>query len=297
MSIHIIDDHHLGRPHIIGTYLLLGDEPALVDPGPSVTLPTLEAGLAEHGLRFDDIRAILLTHIHLDHAGATGVLVDRYPHLRVYVHQRGAPHLIAPERLLSSATRLYGDLMDVLWGPILPIPEQAITTLAGGETIRLGNRSLRVFDTPGHASHHVSYLDEESGAVFVGDVAGVHLPGTRQARPATPPPDIDLEAWASSLDTILSLAPTALLLTHFGPVSDPSAHIADFRARLAAWAETVRTGLASGADEPTQIAQLAAVADADLDPSDAELAASYRQAAAIEQSWQGLARYWRKRTA
>jgi glyoxylase-like metal-dependent hydrolase (beta-lactamase superfamily II) len=150
----LIDLLHLGRPHIIGAYLLLGDLPALIDPGPASTLDNLEAGLAAHGLALADIQIILLTHIHLDHAGATGSLLRSYPHIRVYVHQRGAPHLTAPEKLIQSAARLYGDTMGRLWGPILPVPEAAIGTLAGGETLRAGGRTLRVDDPPGPASHH-----------------------------------------------------------------------------------------------------------------------------------------------
>ncbi len=144
----LIDLLHLGRPHVIGTYLLLGDQPALIDPGPASTLDTIEAGLAMHGLALADIQTILLTHIHLDHAGATGTLLRRYPHIRVYVHMRGAPHLVAPEKLIHSATRLYGDAMQRLWGPIRPVPEQAINVLSGGETLRIGGAAVR----PGSAT-------------------------------------------------------------------------------------------------------------------------------------------------
>lgn len=296
-NLHLIDDLFLGRSHLIGTYVLLGNEPALVDPGPASTLANLEAGLAAHGLAFDDVHALLLTHIHLDHAGATGTLVARYPHLRVYVHQIGAPHMIAPERLIHSAARLYGDEMDRLWGEICPVPEDNIIALNGSEeTIRLGGRVLRVYYTPGHASHHVTYFDEAGGAAFVGDVTGVRLPGTPHARPATPPPDIDLEAWRESLDALRAVDPRLLLFTHFGSVHEPAEHIEDFRARLLRWAETVREGLASGEDEPAQIARLQALAEEELGETvPAEMQESYQLTTPIEQSWQGLARYWRKR--
>lgn len=295
-DIRLVDDLHLGRPHVIATYVLLGDQPALVDPGPGSTLPSLEAGLTSYGLTIGDLRAVLLTHIHLDHAGATGLLVARNPHLRVYVHRRGAPHVIAPERLVRSAARLYGDEMERLWGEIRPVPEANITVLEGGETVRLNGRTIRAFYTPGHASHHVIYFEEATGAAFVGDTAGVRMPGSTYTRPPTPPPDIDIEAWQRSLDTLRSLEPCLLLLTHFGPVAAPADHIEEYRARLLRWTETVRQGLMSGADEATQIARLQALADKELgEITTAEAYEDYRQAAAVEQSWHGLARYWRKR--
>lgn len=292
----LIDLLHLGRPHVIGTYLLLGEQPALIDPGPASTLDALEAGMAAYGLSLVDIQSILLTHIHLDHAGATGTLLRRYPHLRVYVHARGAPHLVAPEKLINSATRLYGDAMQRLWGPILPVPEQAINLLAGGETLRIGARALQVYDAPGHASHHVIYFDEGSGAAWVGDTGGVCRPGAVVARPATPPPDIDIEAWGRSLDMLRALDPSALLLTHFGPVYQPATYIEDYRAALLHWAEIVRVGMASGADEAAQIAQLNQLAQTSLGPAaSAEDATLYEQSSSTTLSWQGLARYWRKR--
>jgi glyoxylase-like metal-dependent hydrolase (beta-lactamase superfamily II) len=295
-DLRMIDDTHLGRPHVIATYLLLGDTPAVVDPGPASTLDTLSAGLGAFGLALGDLRAILLTHIHLDHAGATGELVRRYPHLRVYVHQRGARHLAAPEKLINSATRLYGDQMERLWGPIVPVPEQNISTLVGGETLQIGQRALRVFDAPGHASHHVAYFDEGNGAAFVGDTGGVCISDRMIPRAATPPPDIDVEAWMGTLDLLESLAPQALLLTHFGPAYEPAAYLDDYRATLRRWAEAVRVGLASGADEATQIERLRDVARADMgaDVSASDIAL-FEQASSVELNYYGLARYWRKR--
>jgi len=292
----LIDLLHLGRPHVIGTYLLLGDQPALIDPGPASTLDTIEAGLAMHGLALADIQTILLTHIHLDHAGATGTLLRRYPHIRVYVHMRGAPHLVAPEKLIHSATRLYGDAMQRLWGPIRPVPEQAINVLSGGETLRIGGRALYVYEARGHANHHVIYFDKRSGAAWIGDTGGVCRPGAAVARPATPPPDIDIEAWQRSLDMLRALDPSVLLLTHFGPAYQPSAYIEDYRAALLHWANTVRIGLSSGADEAAQIAQLDQLAQTSLGPAISdEDATLYEQASSTALSWQGLARYWRKR--
>lgn len=292
----LVDDLHLGRPHVIGTYVLLGDEPALVDPGPASALPGLEAGLASLGLALGDIRALLLTHIHLDHAGATGTLVARNPRLRVYVHQRGAPHLVDPARLLGSATRLYGDQMEYLWGEFRAVPADNVAALSGGETLRLGGRALQVYDAPGHASHHLVYFEPASGLAFVGDSAGVYIPGRPASRPATPPPDIDLEQWQRTLDMLRALDPRMLLATHFGPLGAPREYIEDYRARLLTWAELVRAGLASGLSEPEQVARLRAYAESELGPdASPEEIATYEQANPLEPCWQGLARYWRKR--
>jgi glyoxylase-like metal-dependent hydrolase (beta-lactamase superfamily II) len=288
-----IDHLHLGRPHVIATYVLLGDAPALVDPGPASTLPTLEAGMARHGLGLNDLQAILLTHIHLDHAGATGSILQRNPHIQVYVHERGAPHMINPERLMSSALRLYGDRMDELWGLMVPIPAEAVTTLKGGEELRIGKRSLRVYDAPGHAKHHVIYLDEPTGTAFVGDNAGIRRPGHSYVRPATPPPDINLEQWDATLDLLAQLGPTALALTHFGIHTDVSAHIAQYRERLHAWAAIVREGLHSDKSEAEQIATLRAYADAEVGES-AEQRDLYQRGSSAELGWHGLARYWQK---
>lgn len=294
-TIALIDDMHLGRPNVVGTYVLLGDKPAIVDPGPASVIPNLEAGLKRLRMTFGDLDAIVLSHIHLDHAGATGSLVRYFPHLKVYVHHRGAPHLIAPDKLLRSATRIYGGQMDYLWGEFLPVPADNIVTLGGGETIQLAERKLRVFDAPGHASHHLLYLDESTGAALVGDTTGLRLPGFTYVRPATPPPDVDLAAWRRTLDTLLSLGPRMLLLTHFGPAHDPERHIAEMWQHTLQWAETVRASLARGEDESAAALRLAEVAEAELGADVPSVAREqYAQAGAVEMSWHGLARYWRK---
>jgi glyoxylase-like metal-dependent hydrolase (beta-lactamase superfamily II) len=293
---HLIDLLHLGDPQIIGAYLLLGDQPALIDPGPASTLDALEAGLAEHSLALGDIQTILLTHIHLDHAGATGALLQRYPAMRVYVHERGAPHLVAPERLVRSAARLYGADMDRLWGPILPVPEAAISVLAGGETLQLGRRALQVYDAPGHAAHHLIYFDPASRAAWIGDSGGVCRPSVPVARPATPPPEVDIEGWQRTLDVLRALDPSVLLLTHFGPAYQPAAYIEDYRAALLLWAAIVQEGLASGEDQGAQIARLSELAKTSLGPAAAgQEAHLYEHASSTVLSWHGLARYWRKR--
>ena len=216
----VIDVKHLGRPHVIGCWEVDG---ALVDPGPQSSMGTLLEALGD-----EQPRALLLTHIHLDHAAATGALVRRWPELEVYVHERGAPHLIDPSRLLASAERLYGEAMERLWGEIVPVPEANVRPLAGGEDV-LG---MRVAYTPGHASHHVCYLHEASGTAFVGDVAAVRIPPAELIVPPTPPPDIDIETWIDSIAIVESWRPERLALTHFGQVDEPTVHLETVRERL-----------------------------------------------------------------
>ena len=271
---HLIDLMHLGRDRVIGAYELDG---AIVDPGPASCLDALLDGLEQ------EPRVLLLTHIHLDHAGATGVLVRRFPRLRVYVHGIGAPHLVDPGKLLASARRLYGDDMERLWGEVAPVPATNLVAVSGGETIE----GLRVVYTPGHASHHVAYLHEDGGEAYVGDVAGVRIPPRRFTLMPTPPPDIDLEAWERSLDAIAEWRPRTLCLTHFGRVVEVGEQLERARARLREASERVRTG-----DRERFLRALDAELDARLDEAAAE---RFRQAAPPEQLWLGLERYWRKR--
>ena len=212
----------------------------LVDPGPESSLHTVLEKLGDQ-----QPEAILLTHIHLDHAAATGAMVARWPDLPVYVHERGAPHIIDPSRLLASAERLYGDQLEYLWGKIQPVPEANVTVLTGGETVR----GMRVAYTPGHASHHVCYLHEETGTAFVGDVAACRLPGTDLVIPPTPPPDIDVEVWEDSIGIVESWAPEKLALTHWGPVDDPAPHLAEAQAPPAPGG---RAGPPDGRGRPTR---------------------------------------------
>ena len=290
-----IDTKHLGHPNVIAAHLLLSHNAALVDPGPASTLDTLEQSLRVREIAINDIEYILLTHIHLDHAGSTGLLLQRYPHLKVYVHERGAAHLIDPSRLLNSAQQLYGTRMHELWGDVLPVPAEAITVLKGGESIDLGDREVKVYDAPGHAKHHVVYHDQESGIAFVGDVCGVRIPGFNYERPATPPPDIDLEAWDATLEHLIRVRPEAIALTHFGPFTDVERHLNDYRYRLHEWASIVRTGLLSGAPEREQIAALRAYAEAELAEMGSYAVSLHTAASPADQSWRGLARYWTKK--
>lgn len=271
-----IDVLHLGHPHVICCWEVDG---ALVDPGPESSHENLVEALGG-----EEPRAIVLTHIHLDHAAATGALVRRWPGLEVYVHERGAPHLIDPSRLLASAERLYGDQMQRLWGEIVPVPEANVTALSGGETV-LG---MRVGYTPGHASHHVCYLHEETGTAFVGDIAAVLIPGTDLIVPPTPPPDIDIEVWEESIGIVEGWRPTRLGLTHWGPIEEPESHLAAVRERLREEARFARD-----LDEAAyQVRHRELVAERVSDP---EAAAELLQAVPPEYQWRGLDRYWSKR--
>ncbi len=272
----VIDVMHLGRPHVIGCWHV--DE-ALVDPGPESSLPTLLESLGD-----EQPRALLLTHIHLDHAAATGALVRRWPDLEVYVHERGAPHLIDPGKLLASAGRLYGDQMDRLWGEIVPVPEENVRPLVGGEQV-LG---MRVAYTPGHASHHVCYLHEESGVAFVGDVAAVTIPGANLVVPPTPPPDIDIETWEDSIGIVEAWQPERLALTHFGQVDNPAEHLAEVGRRLREEAQLARK-LSEEDYERRHRDRVAEQAD------NPEVAAELIQCVPPEYQWRGLDRYWSKR--
>jgi glyoxylase-like metal-dependent hydrolase (beta-lactamase superfamily II) len=272
---------HLGRPHVIGCWEVEG---ALVDPGPESSIGTVIDAIGD-----EQPRALLLTHIHLDHAAATGAMVRRWPELEVYVHERGAPHLIDPSKLLASAERLYGDQMKRLWGEIVPVPEANVKVLAGGETV-LG---MRVAYTPGHASHHVCYLHEDSGTAFVGDVAACRIPPSSLIMPPTPPPDIDIEAWGESLDLVASWSPQRLALTHFGAVEDDvPGYLESVRARL-----REEAGLVKEMPEEAYEAGLQRRIREQMQAEDLgeETIQELLQAVPTAYQWRGLDRYWRKR--
>jgi glyoxylase-like metal-dependent hydrolase (beta-lactamase superfamily II) len=270
-----IDVMHMDRDRVICAFEIDG---LIVDPGPASCVDTLLDRLGPV-----EPRALLLTHIHLDHAGATGVLCRRFPELRVYVHERGAPHLIDPSKLLASASRLYGDEMDALWGEVAPVPAERIQSLAGGETVE----GFRVAYTPGHASHHVCYLHEETGDAYVGDVAGVRIPPYEHTVAPTPPPDIDVAAWLDSLHVIASWNPHTLCLTHFGQVTDVADQLHRIRSALIEAADSARLD-----GEERFIAAFEEGIGENTDPATVE---AFEQAIPPDQTYQGLARYWRKR--
>lgn len=292
-----LDLNFLGRPQIIATAILHGPAGvALVDPGPSTTLTTLTTELDTRGIRFGDVRHLLLTHIHLDHAGATGTILDTYPHIDVWVHERGARHLIDPAKLIASAGRLYAQDMDRLWGEILPVPAARIRSLKGGETLTAVGRELRVEYTPGHASHHVSYLDTASRVAFVGDTAGIRRASGVFVMPPTPPPDVDLEAWRMSEQRILAWDPDTLFLTHFGPYHGARQHMQAMFETIATWSGAVRRLLADAAlseDERQRHFVEDVFQDLRRRLGEAE-ASDYTKAGGLTFSYQGLARYWRK---
>lgn len=291
-----VDLKFLGRPHAIATATISGAGTlGLVDPGPSTCLETLELGLQQQGARLADVTHLLLTHIHLDHAGATGTIVRRYPHIKVLVHERGAPHMIDPAKLLASATRLYGDRMDYLWGEFAAVPAANISLLKGGETVAVGGRTFEVAYTPGHAAHHVSYFDPSSGVAFVGDTAGICIDGG-YILPPTPPPDIDIEAWERSIARIEAWSPATIFLTHFGPFNEVRPHLQALVEHLKTFAGFVRSSLAEGGSDEDRAESFARQVRQELrgQMSEAQLA-SYSAAAPFELLWLGLARYWRKR--
>lgn len=272
----LIDVMHLGVPRVIGAWVV---DDVIVDPGPTSCLGSLLEGL--DGER---PRALLLTHIHLDHAGASGSLVQRWPGLEVYVHERGARHMADPERLLASARMLYGEDMDRRWGEMIPVPEENLRVLSGGE--RLFDGAFEVAYTPGHASHHVSYLHED-GTAFVGDTGGVRIANSSLTVPPSPPPDIDVEKWHESIERIAAWKPERLVQTHFGVSEDVDAQLAELSARLDNWA-----ALAGEQDIDSFMAAIRAEIAEHAEP---ELLETYEQAAPADQLYAGLERYWRKR--
>ncbi|HET9267573.1 MAG TPA: MBL fold metallo-hydrolase [Vicinamibacterales bacterium] len=286
-----------GRPNRIACGVVTGAAgTAIVDPGPTSTIETLEASLAMQGQSLASVTHIVLTHIHLDHAGATGTILRRHPGIRVVVHERGARHLVDPSKLVESASRLYGDLMETLWGEVAPVPERNLIVLKGGETIEAGGRSFEVEYTPGHASHHVCFFDRSSGIAFVGDTAGVCVDGG-YVLPPTPPPDIDVELWLESIQAIDRWRPSTLFLTHFGPVTaGVSAHLQTLADNLQRSAALVRESLETGGTDEERKAHYESRMMAELRAQmPEELARAYETAAGFRMSWPGLARYWRKK--
>lgn len=281
MSHDPLDLLHGGEPRLIGAYLVeTADGLALHDCGPASCVPALVAALRERGVELRDVRHLLLSHIHLDHAGAAGVLVREHPDLLVHVSGIGAPHLVDPSRLEASARRLYGDAFDALWGELAAVPQENVR-LVGERVV-----GLECFPAPGHASHHVAYLHED-GTLYAGDAAGVRIAPGRFVFAPTPPPEVDLDGWERTLDELERRAPRRLALTHFGIADDVARHLSALRETMHEWAERV----AHGMDEPTFVA----AARADVHASDPDAAQVYDRAAPYWHCFRGLERYWRKR--
>jgi glyoxylase-like metal-dependent hydrolase (beta-lactamase superfamily II) len=281
MTLAPIDLMHQGLESIVGVYVVDTDDgPALFDCGPSSTVETLKAGLAERGLELQDIRHLLLSHIHFDHAGAAGTLVREHPGLRVHVSPIGAPHIVDPSRLERSARRLYGEAFDVLWGALEPVPEENVHPVG---QVAVG---LEVFPTPGHASHHVSYLARD-GTLHAGDAVGVRIQPGRYVFPAAPPPDVDLEGWEQTFREIERRRPERFALTHFGVAQDAEEHLARMREELARAAERVRSGMSQE--------EFMAATHADVLASDEGDVTYYERAGPVWQTYLGLKRYWEKK--
>jgi glyoxylase-like metal-dependent hydrolase (beta-lactamase superfamily II) len=268
-----IDLRHQGAEHVIGSYLVdTEDGPALFDCGPASTFANLKAGIARAGLQLADVRHVLLSHIHLDHAGAAGLIAREHPEVAIHVSEIGAPHLIDPQRLEASARRLYGDSFDTLWGELAPVPERNVR-IVGDDVL-----GLRCFPTAGHASHHVCYLARD-GTLYAGDACGVRITPHTLVQPPTPPPEVDVDTWLRTLDDIERRAPARLALVHFGAFDDVRRHLDELRARLREWAHLV----AGGASED----EFEATARADDD--------AYGRAMPLWQSYAGLKR-WAERS-
>jgi glyoxylase-like metal-dependent hydrolase (beta-lactamase superfamily II) len=272
-----LDLHHQGAERVIGAYLVETDDgPAVFDCGPASCVEALKARLHERGFELEDVRHLLLSHIHLDHAGAAGVLVREHPALQVHVSEIGAPHLADPSRLEASARRLYGEAFDELWGELAPVP-QANLRVVGDDVL-----GLPCFPTPGHASHHVCYLGAD-GTLYAGDAAGVRIQPHRAVLPPTPPPEFDLDAWLRTLDEIERRRPARLALVHFGVADDVERHLAELRTRLVRWVEL------EGVTEEEFTQAVSSDVESGLE--------EYERAMPFWQSYAGLKRYWEKHRA
>lgn len=283
---------------IIGSYLLAGqDELALIDPGPGSTLEALLDGVRAAGFDPQNLTHILVTHVHLDHAGVVGSLARRVPRAQVFVHAQGVPHLLNTSKLVASAQRIYGERMQQLWGEIESVPEDRLKTLQGGDILNVAGRRLEVHYTPGHAVHHVIFFDVHSGELFAGDVAGVRLIGSDFVRPPTPPPDLDLEAWSASLDLLKRLRPDVLYIGHYGAVTNIASHISSLRERLYGWGDFVLRAMNDGKNEEEIIALLIKQANPELERVSRTFheVVRYDIATNYPMTVQGYMRYWKKK--
>ncbi|HJP65074.1 MAG TPA: MBL fold metallo-hydrolase [Actinomycetota bacterium] len=296
-----IDTRMAGRRTVTSAYLLAGPEPTLIETGPTTSVEAVTAGLTTLGMGPEDLAHVVVTHIHLDHAGGVGSLAERFPRATVWVHHRGAPHLADPTKLVQSAARVYGEeRLRQLFGPVDPVDADRLRSMDDGDRITLGGRYLDVVHTPGHASHQVALIDSQTGALFAGDALGIHLPDVGVLRPVTPPPEIDVEAAVASIGLIRDRATSLLMFSHFGPVDDPDAirELCSLAAhRLVRWADIVREGM-DRTEDLGEIATLLRTRTADDFAEVAEPDAAterYELLATMEMNTAGLVRYWRKR--
>lgn len=292
-GIYLLDTNHIGFTGTVGVYVLPGDDGfALIETGPGSTLGTIKQSIAELGLDLAKLKAILVTHIHLDHTGAAGQLASETG-ATLFVHERGAPHLIDPSRLLASAERIYGDKMQMLWGTMLPAPKENVVALTGGERLKILGHDVEVIYTPGHASHHVSFL-LNSEAMFTGDAAAIHFAGSSVIRPALPPPEVDLETWQASVDKMLAAKPKRLLLTHYGEVQDAENHLRQVVERNEQWANLILDGIKNGEDAKGLEQRLSTLALKELGGASPEVIQRHRITSNDEMTVMGVTRYWQK---
>lgn len=298
MRMETIDLNFLGRGEVVASFLLLGeDRAAIVETGPANCVPALMAGLEGHGVAPEDVTEVFLTHIHLDHAGGSGQLAERLPNATFLVHELGRPHLADPGKLWRSATRIYGDRMEELWGEPVPVPEGRLRVLADGEEAPAAGGVLTAHDTPGHAYHHLAYLDPETGTLFAGDVAGIRLPGHSYVRPPTPPPEVDVDLWVRSIGKMRRLEPASLCPTHFGRFEDVERHLSELEQRLQDWLLFVERRVEEGASREDISSELALKGDEEMlaagtaEPNDYDLAGNY------EMLTDGLMRYVGRRAS
>ena len=287
----LIDALYNDTEGAIGVYLLLGERPALIETGPASTVDTVLEGVRQAGLDPMDLRAAAVTHIHLDHSGAAGTLAASNSDLEVYAHPIGAPHLVDPSRLIASARRLYGPVLDSLLGEPEPIPSHRVHVLRDGDQVSLGSRTLTAFSTPGHAIHHHVYLDHATGDLFSGDAAGVALAGTRYVSPPVPPPELDFAAWRQTLGRLRDLRPRRLLLTHFGAHDWVDQLFSDLEERLAVRERLSQEAAAARWDEATMTARLSALTAEEIAAAAPADAQRYEVMTPLRNNVLGLLRY------
>jgi len=300
MNIEIIDLDFMDKEQVIASFLLLADDgssAAIIETGPTTCLERLKAGLKEHGVSHEDVRQVFLTHIHLDHAGASGHLAEVLPNATFYVHEVGYPHLVDPSKLVKSATRIYGESMNELWGEARPVPEDRVVIMNESGEAEAAGGVLVAHDTPGHAYHHLAYLEPDSGALFAGDVAGIRLPGQSYVRPPTPPPEIDVEAWVRSIEHIREIAPVSLWPTHFGSYEDVNRHLGELEQRLQDWLLFVEGRMDEGAEREEISEELKAKGDAEMlaEGADTGQSGQYDMAGNYPMLTDGLMRYVTRR--
>ena len=299
-GIRIVDTRMAGFVELNAVYVVASEQPTLVETGPGADGPTVLAALERLGIGAEDLAHVVVTHVHMDHAGGAGTVLDRFPSATLWVHERGAPHVVDPSRLIASTARTYGEeRMSAFFGDTRPCPAERVRGVTDGDRIDLGDRALEVIATPGHASHHVALVDTASGAMFTGEAIGSHLPWADCYRPALPPPEVDVEAALSSIDRMRERSPSMLLTSHFGPIADAETGFDRGMIRIREWSERVRHALEENAEiseddlthHLTELARLEYETDARA-PFDL---ARYDAIGSIRMNAQGLGRYWRTR--